>query len=196
MRRETFVSRSLTVAVWLAAGCAGCGQGDLGATAPMEPMTSHDGGGAPMPVDHDGGTTPVMMMMDPCPRVRVTIHGDTLNLRSGPTLDSRILTTLDEGTIVTVVGVEHGDDVDGEDRWYEIDTHENRGYVTAYFVTCTSEPETFGPFDGFRLPLACGMSARISQGNNTTFSHQGLSAWASISRSPSGRRSTRSPTAS
>lgn len=34
------------------------------------------------------------------------------------------------------------------------------------------------PFDGYRLPFRCGKTVRVSQGNNTSFSHQGRSRYA------------------
>ncbi len=39
-------------------------------------------------------------------------------------------------------------------------------------------PRGLVPFDGYRLPFRCGKTVRVSQGNNTEFSHQGRSRWA------------------
>jgi len=40
---------------------------------------------------------------------------------------------------------------------------------------CNPPPSTGG---GYRLPFACGASVRVSQGNNSAFSHNGTQAWA------------------
>lgn len=41
---------------------------------------------------------------------------------------------------------------------------------------CNPPPSTGGA--GYRLPLGCGTRASVSQGNNTSFSHNGTQAWA------------------
>lgn len=39
-------------------------------------------------------------------------------------------------------------------------------------------PRGLVPFNGFRLPFRCGKTVRVSQGNNTSFSHSGRSRYA------------------
>ena len=145
---------------------------DAGAApdAPMVDAGPGDAGAAP-----DAGADAAVAT---CARVRVTTVGEQLNVRSMPTLDSEIVTTFSPGTIVEVLSVAEGAAVDGVTTWYEVTTTALAGWITARFAECTTDAATFGAFDGFRLPLECGTTARISQGNNTTFSHQGLSAYA------------------
>lgn len=171
------------LAVWLL--LAGCGDppGPIGRGA--------DGGGpgSDASVELDGSAhtdaasaadaaVGVDAATDDCPRVAVTTVGERLNVRAEPTLGAMIVTTVEEGTVLSRVSTATGEAVDGETTWYEIDTGLLRGYITARFAECTTDAATFGPFDGFRLPLECGRTATISQGNNTSFSHQGLSAYA------------------
>jgi len=118
-----------------------------------------------------------------CPRVRVMTMGVDLNVRAYPSIDAEIVTQLPGGSVVDVLSVATGDVVEGASVWYEVSTDEGVGYVTAHWVECADEEEmerTRGliPFDGYRLPLGCGREARISQGNNTSFSHQDRSRWA------------------
>jgi hypothetical protein len=166
----------------LAAGAAGCTE-DAASTERFADAGDEDGAveldAALLEPDAgpaDAGAPDAWV--DPCPRVRVTTVGERLNVRATPSLGGDIVTTLEPQTIVDVLATVTGDDVGGETTWYEIDTHALRGYVTAAFAECTPDDATFGPFDGFRLPLECGTSARISQGNNSSFSHNGLSAYA------------------
>jgi murein DD-endopeptidase MepM/ murein hydrolase activator NlpD len=115
----------------------------------------------------------------PCDRVVVTTIGIGLNVRSAPRLDASVVTTLAEGTVVAVQNDVVGDAVEGETRWFEVETPTATGFITALYAECTTAALTFdGPLGGFRLPLACGMSARISQGNDSAFSHNGLSRYA------------------
>ena len=146
---------------------------DAGATDAWVVMDGGASDAGPPPDASEPDASP-----DPCPRVRVTTVGEQLNVRSEPTLGSAIVTTFEPGTIVDVVSVVEGEAVDGETTWYEVDTSVLAGFITARFAECTMDEATFGTFDGYRLPLECGTTVRISQGNNTTFSHQGLSAYA------------------
>lgn len=112
-----------------------------------------------------------------CPRVRVTTVGLPLNVRSSPHLDGALVGTLAEGAIVDAIAIVDGDPVDGVSTWYEVDTTRVHGFVSGRYSECTTD-EPPAPLDGFRLPLRCGTSARISQGNNSGFSHTGYSAYA------------------
>jgi murein DD-endopeptidase MepM/ murein hydrolase activator NlpD len=112
-----------------------------------------------------------------CPRIRVTTVGLPLNVRSTPRLDGTLVGTLAEGAIVDAVATVTGDTVDGVSTWYEIDAAPVHGFVSGRYSECTTD-EPPARLDGFRLPLRCGTSARISQGNNSGFSHTGYSAYA------------------
>lgn len=110
-----------------------------------------------------------------CPRVRVNTPGDVANVRPSPSTAMAPIGTLANGTLVDVVAIVKGEVVDGIDDWVQIKTDKISGYIWAGLAVCTSdEPST----DGFFLPLPCGMTATISQGNNGEFSHNGNSAWA------------------
>ncbi len=113
---------------------------------------------------------------DLCPRVRVLVPpGDVLNVRPTPSTAMAPLGTLANGAIVDVLDLVAGESLEGNDQWYEIHGPAVDGYVWSGLVECTlDEPAT----DGFFLPLECGKSATISQGNNGEFSHNGNSAYA------------------
>ena len=113
---------------------------------------------------------------DLCPRVRVVVPpGDVLNVRPTPSTEMAPLGTLANGAIVDVLDLVAGESLEGNDQWYEIHGPAVDGYVWSGLVECTlDEPST----DGFFLPLECGKSATISQGNNGEFSHNGKSAYA------------------
>ncbi|HEY8376193.1 MAG TPA: peptidoglycan DD-metalloendopeptidase family protein [Nannocystis sp.] len=129
---------------------------------------------APDPPDTTTSTTgdPV----DDCPRVRVTVPpGDVLNVRPTPSTAQPPLGTLGSGQIVDVLGIVQGEVIDGIGTWYHIKTQNLTGYVFGGWVECTFDEL---PKDGFFLPLECGTSALVSQGNNGGFSHVGQSAYA------------------
>ena len=113
---------------------------------------------------------------DDCPRLRVTVlPGDVLNVRPTPSTALEPIGTLPSGAIVEKVALVQGEVIDGDADWYQIHTQALDGYVWSGLVECTlDEPKT----DGFFLPLECGYSAQISQGNFGEFSHQGQSAYA------------------
>lgn len=114
--------------------------------------------------------------VDDCPRLRVTVlPGDVLNVRPTPSTELDPLGTLPPGAIVDKVALVQGEVIDGDPEWYQIHTTNLDGYVWSGLVECTlDEAKT----DGFFLPLECGYSAQISQGNFGEFSHQGQSAYA------------------
>jgi hypothetical protein len=110
-----------------------------------------------------------------CPRVRVLTPNDVLNVRPTPSTAMEPVGVLANGTIVDVVAVVAGEVLDGNGTWYQIESDAVAGFVWGGLVECTTDE----PFDGeFYLPLACGMQATISQGNNGGFSHTGQSAYA------------------
>jgi len=113
---------------------------------------------------------------DQCPRLRVLVPpGEVLNVRPTPSTAIAPLGTLASGMLVEVVDLVAGESLEGNDQWYEIHTPKLDGFVWSGLVECTlDEP----PTDGFFLPLECGVSAKISQGNFGDFSHQGKSSHA------------------
>lgn len=110
-----------------------------------------------------------------CPRVRVHTPGDVLNVRPTPSTAMPAVGTLADGAIVDVLEVVQGEAIEGDPTWYHVQSPNVAGYVWGGLVECTTDE----PFTGmFYLPLTCGMQAKISQGNNGDFSHQGQSFYA------------------
>ena len=124
--------------------------------------------------DSDSGTTG-----DPlaeCPRLRVMVAPDpTLNVRSTPSTEFEPVASLVHGAIVDTVAAVQGESIDGNTLWYQIAAP--AGFVSGVFVVCTQELPPPPP-EGYYLPLACGMSAKITQGNNGNTSHTGKTAYA------------------
>ena len=110
-----------------------------------------------------------------CPRVRVNTPGDVANVRPQPSTAMAPVGTLANGTLVDVVAIVQGEAVDGNSQWVQIESPKVNGYIWGGLAVCTSDMPSA---DGFFLPLPCGMTATISQGNNGEFSHNGNSAWA------------------
>lgn len=112
---------------------------------------------------------------DDCVQVRVTgTGGVTLNIRPDPSTAGAPVGSLAPGEIVDVVAVvPEGQDVNGTTTWYEIE----QGFISGAFAACyVFDPDADVP--GFFLPLACGTSATVTQGNNSSFSHNGHSRYA------------------
>lgn len=114
-----------------------------------------------------------------CPRAQVNVaEGLTLNVRPDPSTENPPVGALANGTIVDVLDEVVGESIEGEDLWYEIDSGAIQGFVLSTFATCTlDEPPEIDP-NGWYLPLPCGVSATVTQGNNGGFSHNGTSAYA------------------
>ena len=82
-------------------------------------------------------------------------------------------------TIVDVLEIVAGEEVEGNTTWYRIAKGDLEGYVSASFAVCTmEEAPQLTPPDAFYLPLECGTSAKISQGNDGGFTHQGNAYYA------------------
>ncbi len=112
-----------------------------------------------------------------CPRVRVDVGaGLTLNVRPDASTANAPVGSLANGAIVDVLGETTGESIEGVDLWYEIQNPAVQGYVLSSLVECTTDepPE----LDGFYLPLPCGTTAQVTQGNNGALSHNGTSAYA------------------
>ncbi len=117
-------------------------------------------------------------MIDDCPRLRATVDpGVPLNVRPDPSTANPPVGTLSAGDIVDRVDTVQGEVIDGNSTWYSITSPWVSGYVFSDFVECTTDlpPE---PPDGYYLPLECGTTATVTQGNNGGFSHTGDSAYA------------------
>ncbi len=116
-------------------------------------------------------------MQNDCPRARVTVGaGLTLNVRPDPSTANPPVGSLAHGAVVDVLGETMGESIEGVDVWFEIENPAVQGYVLSSLVECTTDepPE----FDGFYLPLPCGTTAQVTQGNNGALSHNGTSAYA------------------
>jgi len=147
-----------------AAGAAGA-RSDLGGAA-GESAT----GGASATGGEGGGAS--------CPRVVVKVAaGDTLNVRPTPATDQAPVGKLANGAIVDVLAQVKGEAIDGNDLWFQIAAPSLTGYIFSAFAACTLEEAPVAP-DGYYVPLECGKSAKISQGNFGSFSHQGKAKYA------------------
>lgn len=115
-----------------------------------------------------------------CPRVKVVVmQGNTLNVRPDPSTAGAPVGELAGGAIVDVVALVQGELVEGSDLWYEITSPDVSGFIFSGYAQCTlEEPPELQPPAGYYLPLECGKTASISQGNFGDFSHQGKAAYA------------------
>lgn len=133
-------------------------------------------------VDVDGATSNVdaATPMDDCPRVRVVVGpGTTLNIRDMPNTDGAIVGSLPNNAVVTVIDRVDGEEIQGNTEWFEIESGLGNGFVSGAFAMCTTDDApTLEPPAAYYLPLECGMSATVSQGNNGGFSHTGRSRYA------------------
>jgi hypothetical protein len=77
-----------------------------------------------------------------CPRARVMVDGDTLNIREMPNTSSAILGTLANDVVVTVKEKTTGEVVSGNAEWFKITSNATEGYVSAAFATCTTDAVT------------------------------------------------------
>jgi murein DD-endopeptidase MepM/ murein hydrolase activator NlpD len=115
-----------------------------------------------------------------CPRVRVDVAaGATLNVRPDPSTANAPVGSLPDGSVVDVVSQVQGESVGGNTLWFQIATSTLSGYISSAFAACTTdEPPVLVPPDAWYLPLECGKSAKISQGNSGSFSHSGKAKYA------------------
>lgn len=115
-----------------------------------------------------------------CPRVKVVVEpGLVLNVRPDPSTSGAPVGELPNNAIADVVEIVTGEAVDGNTTWYRINYGDIDGYVSGFFAVCTMEeaPELTAP-DAWYLPLECGLTTTVTQGNNGTTSHNGISAYA------------------
>ncbi|MBX3127939.1 MAG: peptidoglycan DD-metalloendopeptidase family protein [Polyangiaceae bacterium] len=136
------------------------------------------GGGDAGAAASSGGSSSAPTLPSNCPRVQVTVpSGQVLNVRPAPSTQGAPVGTLASGAIVDALALVQGETLDGNPLWFQIESPGVTGYVWSGLVACTqAAPPTLSP--GFYLPLECGKSAKVTQGNNGSYSHQGLSAYA------------------
>jgi hypothetical protein len=146
------------------------GPGEVSSTTGLDPTT---GPGTTGP-DTTGTTGEPL---DPCPKIRVVTSGDVLNVRPTPSTAMAVIGTLPDGAVVDVLAIVQGENIDGNDTWYQVPGDWPEGYVFGGFVECIPEEPPLDE-DGFFLPLQCGTSTTVTQGNFGDFSHQGNSAYA------------------
>lgn len=146
----------------------------VASTAPAE--SSDEGGDG----SSDEAPTPDLPPANDCPRVKITVMaGNALNVRPDPSTAGEPVGELPNNAVVDALGEVTGEAVDGVDTWYEIDDGDVHGFVSAVYASCTLEdPPELQPPDGFYLPLECGFTCTIAQGNFGTFTHQGNAAYA------------------
>lgn len=112
-----------------------------------------------------------------CTRVRVVnTGGDTLNIRPDPSTGQSPVGSLNAGSVVDVLARVDGQSINGVTVWFQIQTSSLTGFISGAFAACV-DPNATAPA-GFLLPFACGRDVRVTQGNNSSFSHTGSSAWA------------------
>ncbi|WAS95974.1 peptidoglycan DD-metalloendopeptidase family protein [Nannocystis punicea] len=145
--------------------------GEASSTTGLDPTTGVD----PTTGPDTTGTTGEPL--DPCPKIRVVTPGDVLNVRPTPSTAMPALGTLPDGAVVDVLATVQGENIDGTDTWYQVPGDWPEGYVFGGLVQCIPE-EPPPNEDGFFLPLQCGTTTTVTQGNFGDFSHQGNSAYA------------------
>ncbi|NUP12763.1 MAG: M23 family metallopeptidase [Polyangiaceae bacterium] len=153
------------------------GTSDIGGNGGSNASTMSGGqGGVADGAGGTGGEAPV----DMCPRVRVQVTpGNSLNVRPEASTAGDPVGSLPNNAVVDVVSQVQGEAVEGETLWFQISSPSVNGFISAAYSECTTdEPPVLMPPDGFWLPLECGTSATISQGNNGTYTHQGNAYYA------------------
>ncbi|MEJ7735728.1 MAG: peptidoglycan DD-metalloendopeptidase family protein [Polyangiaceae bacterium] len=177
-----------TILCGLVAACGGdpaapgdAGNGGAGAADPSGTSNGGAGvGGQGTSTTQGAGGAGGEDPLGECPRVKVSVAlGASLNVRPDPTTLQDPVGSLPNNSIVDVLEIVDGETVEGNTTWYRIGTDALEGYISAHFATCTMEqPPQLMPPDAFYLPLECGTSAKVSQGNNGSFTHQGNAYYA------------------
>lgn len=174
---------------------AACGQGTLrepGADTDAQPFVEQDGGlvadgtiepdsdspdsASPDIASPDSSSTTTDAAGQPpgagCPRVLVsTKDGQPAKVRPTPAYSGAPVATVLNKVIVTVLAV-----VQKTNTWYQVKSAGQVGFVSGKQVQCTTKKKK--AFYGFYLPFPCGKKIKVSQGNKTSFSHNGTSAYA------------------
>lgn len=131
------------------------------------------------PGEPTGGTTDGTPT-DSCPSVRIDVGvGSSLNLRPSPSTEQAPIIGLPHDLVVERIADVAGESIEGNELWYEVDTPIASGFISSVFATCTTDQAPqLDPLAGFWLPIECGNTVTISQGNFGNFSHQGRTAYA------------------
>jgi hypothetical protein len=124
-----------------------------------------------------------------CPRVQIVGTGGAgANVRPTSSTAQAPVGALPENTIADVVAVVVGQSVTGTTTWFDVDASNPNvsGFVSGAFASCVVDDAPTHPASAFLLPLPCGMTVTVTQGNNTSFSHNGASAYSFDFGIPSG----------
>lgn len=153
-------------------GVGAAGQAGQGGVAGQEAVFGTGG-------ESSGGGTSGAGGADPaCPRVKVEVAaGASLNVRPTPSTAQAPIGELSNGQIVDLLAKVQGESIGGNDVWFQIAAPSLQGFIFSDFASCTLDEPVALP-NGFYVPLKCGSSAKISQGNFGSFSHQGKAAYA------------------
>lgn len=134
-------------------------------------------------VDSDVDDAPQMELLAAppanCDRVKVVrTGGATLRVRPDPSTRRAPLGALNAGEVARVLAVENGENVNGVTRWYKVDGGDVRGFVSGAFTSCIDDAAPAPVARTFKLPLRCNKRVRVTQGNNSAFSHNHRSRYA------------------
>lgn len=121
------------------------------------------------------GDVQAMAAPSNCEKVKVVnTGGATLRVRPDPSTQRAALGSLDAGQVADVHNAVTGETVNGVSRWYEVQAGSLRGFVSGAYTACID----VAPTVRFKLPLRCDRSARVTQGNSGSYSHNGTSRYA------------------
>jgi hypothetical protein len=114
-----------------------------------------------------------------CTQVRVVnTGGETLHVRPDPSTTNAPVGELSSGQTVSTLAIVDGESINGDTTWYQIDAGGGlTGFISGAYADCV-DPNAPPPVAGFMLPLACGTTTTITQGNNGAYSHQGYAYYA------------------
>lgn len=148
------------------------------ATEGPDPEDDDTGEDLPPPVAGEDAGAEAPAESD-CPRVKVTTAAaNNLNVRASASTSAEVVASLSSGSVVDVLARVTGESVSGQTEWFKVKTSPKEGYVSAAFASCTKERAPELKAMKYHLPLLCGKSARISQGNDGGYSHSGRARYA------------------
>jgi murein DD-endopeptidase MepM/ murein hydrolase activator NlpD len=103
--------------------------------------------------------------------------GNNFALRAAPSLASEVVGSLGFNKRYKVVKViPNGEVVADKTRWFKVKKKNGkRGYIPVRKTRCV---DSFYADSAFLLPFKCGDKIRVTQGNNSAFSHNGRSQYA------------------
>lgn len=127
-----------------------------GATAWIQPGVPVQNGQAPTTVPDSKTTSPTPAPVLPEQLGTISVNASAVNLRSMPTTDSNLLTTMSQGTVLKLVSSQ-GD-------WYQVQTPDGQtGWVANWLVT---KPERTVPQQ--KTVTVLSSDTNIRSGSNTT----------------------------